>query len=245
MKCLILAAGLGSRLRGSAESKPLADLCGTPLIEHVVMRAQAGGASAFVVATGYRAEPLEAFLAELGRRLGIGIEFARVADWTLANGHSVLAGAAKIDGEFILLMSDHILDPGIVRGLVEGEPAGDGVILAVDRNLSGPLLDIDDATKVAVDGAGRIVAIGKQIDRYDAIDTGAFRAGPGLVAAIEEAIAAGGAGSLSEGVQRLAGHGRARTRDVSAAQWIDVDEPGMLALAANLIAGERPAWPVA
>jgi len=238
MRCLILAAGLGSRLRGSAESKPLAGLGGTPLIEHVIVRARSAGASEFVVATGYRAEPLEAFLNDLGRRLGVPIACARVADWTLANGHSVLAGAARIEGEYLLLMSDHVFDPAIVRGLVEGEPAGDGLVLAVDRKLSGPLLDIDDATKVELDDAGRIVRIGKQLTRYDAIDAGAFRAGPGLAVAIAEAIAAGGTGSLSEGVQRLAHRGLARTHDIGSARWIDVDEPRLLELAAGLVDSE-------
>jgi choline kinase len=58
--------------------------------------------------------------------------------------------------------------------------------------LSGPLLDIDDATKVDVAADGRIVRIGKTIASYNAIDTGLFLATPALAEAIGESIAAGG-----------------------------------------------------
>lgn len=238
MNCVILAAGLGSRMRGVSDSKPLSPVGGVPLIEHVVRRAAAGGADAFVVATGHEADRVEAFLTGLAERTGLPIDFARVADWTLPNGHSVLAAADRIEGDYLLLMADHLFDPAIVRGLLEDERDGAALVLAVDRNIAGPLIDIEDATKVALAADGGIAGIGKQLERYDAIDTGVFRATPALADAIRQAVAAGGAGSLSEGVQRLAAAGQALTMDVGAARWIDVDDPRMLALAERLVADE-------
>jgi len=229
MNCLILAAGLGTRLRGVSESKPLTPVGGVPLIEHVIRRAALGGATRFLVVTGHEAARLESFLAELQFRLALPIGWERVADWTLANGHSVLAGAEVLQGDYLLSMSDHLFDPAIVRRLLERR--GGGTLLAVDRNLAGPLLDIDDATKVALAPDGRIERIGKTIAAYDAIDTGLFLATPELADAIRADIAAGGSGSLSAGMQRLADAGKAGTVDVGAARWIDVDSPAMLALA--------------
>ena len=220
MDCLIIAAGFGSRLREVSPSKPLTPVAGVPLIERVIRAAAEGGATRFVVATGHEAERLEAFLATLP----FAIEPVRVADWDLPNGHSVLTGAARIAGDYLLTMSDHLFDPAIVRALIDAPPAD--LTLAVDRDLGGPLLDMDDATKVETDQAGAIVRIGKQLDRFDAIDTGLFRATPALA----EAIRAGG-GSLSEGVQRLADAGRAMTLDVTGRFWLDVDDPAALAKA--------------
>ncbi|MGZ8296843.1 MAG: NTP transferase domain-containing protein, partial [Allosphingosinicella sp.] len=77
MKCLIIAAGQGTRLRSIAAAKPLARVAGLPLIEHVVRRAAAGGASEFVVVTGYEPEPLEAFLHALSEASGLPIEIVR------------------------------------------------------------------------------------------------------------------------------------------------------------------------
>jgi choline kinase len=233
MNCLILAAGLGSRLRGVSESKPLTPVGGVPLVEQVIRRAAAGGATRFVVVTGHEAQRVEAFLADLQVRLALPIGWERVEDWTQPNGHSVLAGAGVLNGNYLLTMADHLFDPEIVEQLLKQRPAG--LALAVDRDLSGPLLDIDDATKVEVDGDGRIVRIGKALASYNAIDTGLFLATPALVESIRAAIDAGGSGSLSEGVQRLADAGLASTMDIGSARWIDVDSPAMLRLAETFV----------
>jgi 1L-myo-inositol 1-phosphate cytidylyltransferase len=229
MNCLIIAAGHGSRLRAISPCKPLTPVTGTPLIEHVVRGAMEGGASAFTVVTGHEAERLEAFLRELTGVLHVPIKVVRLADWDRPNGHSVIAGAAAIEGDYLLTMSDHLFDPAIVRLLVDAPHAA--LTLAVDRDLANPQLDMDDATKVALGSDGRIRSIGKALERFDAIDTGLFRATPALAVAIGEAIAAGGSGSLSEGVQRLADQGRAITIDIGGARWIDVDDPAALAKA--------------
>lgn len=220
MNCLIIAAGHGSRLRPVSPSKPLTPVAGTPLIEHVIRAAAAGGASAFTIVTGHEAERVEAFLATLD----FGIRTVRVADWDLPNGHSVAAGAAAIEGDYLLAMADHLFDPAIVARLIAAPAAA--LTLAVDRDLANPLIDLDDATRVETDGAGAILRIGKTLDRFDAIDTGLFRAGP--------ALAAGG-GSLSEGVQRLADQGLAATIDVTGLFWLDVDDSAALAKAEAVI----------
>ena len=214
MHCLIIAAGEGSRLRTVSPSKPLTPVGGVALIERVIRSAAAGGASAFTVVTGHEAARLEAFLATLA---DFPIRTVRTADWTLPNGHSVLTGAEAIQDDYLLTMADHLFDPEIARRLLAAPPAP--LTLAIDRALAGPLLDLDDATKVETDAAGAIVRIGKMLARYDAIDTGLFRATPALTEAIRAAP-----GSLSEGVQRLADRGRARTLDVTGLGWLDVDD---------------------
>ena len=55
MKCLIIAAGKGSRLRSIAEVKPLIPLRNTPLIERVIDSAMEAGADDFYVVVGYKA----------------------------------------------------------------------------------------------------------------------------------------------------------------------------------------------
>ena len=239
MKALILGAGYGSRLRGASESKPLTPVAGVPLIEHVIRCAAEAGATGFVVVTGHQAERVEAFLATLAGRLGLAIECVRTGDWSRQYGYSVLDGAAAIDGDYLLLMSDHLFDAEIARRLIEGASPEAAVTLAVDRRLEGELLDLDDATKVEVAPDGAIVRIGKTLLRYDAIDTGVFLATPALAEALRADIAAGGGGSLSEGIQRLADSGRARTLDIGSARWIDVDDPRMLGLAEALVAPDR------
>lgn len=230
MNCLIVAAGSGSRLRQVSESKPLTPVGGIPLIARVIAAASAAGATSFTVVTGHRAERIEAYVAALNA----AVRCVRLDDWTRPNGHSVLAGAAAVDGDYLLLMADHLFDAETARRLVAAGREGCDVRLAVDRDIASPLLDLDDATKVATGPGGAIVRIGKALDRYDAIDTGLFLAGPELAEAIRADIEASGEGSLSSGVQRLADAGRAATLDVTGARWIDVDDPRSLAQAETL-----------
>jgi choline kinase len=241
-KAVIIAAGQGTRLRAIAPSKPLARVAGTPLIEHVVRSAREAGVREFVVATGYEAEPLEAFLAELAPRLGVAIEAVRNPDWARPNGYSVLAAGERAGGDFALLMSDHLFDPAILAGLIAADKGKAALTLAVDRRVDNPQLDLDDATKVGVGEGGRILAIGKTLERYDAIDTGIFLATPALLEALREAIAAGASGSLSDGVQALAADGRARTWDCGGRWWLDVDDEAAFAKAeARFAAQASPA----
>ena len=231
MDALIIAAGYGSRLRELSESKPLTLVAGITLLELGVRQAVAAGAARVIIATGHRAADIEAVLPALAELVGVPIESARVADWSLPNGHSVLAGAARLDGDYLLMMADHIFSGAILSGLAQQGSPDRGVTLAIDRRLDSPLIDPDDATWVYTGERGRIRAIGKAIPTYDAVDCGAFLATPELALAIRAAIAAGCAGSLSEGMQRLADQGRAATWDVGQAWWMDVDDPRAHALA--------------
>ena len=231
MNCLILAAGHGSRLRGVSESKPLTPVAGRPLIAHVIEAAMAAGATDFTVVTGHEAKRVEAFLAGLAGQHDVPIEPVRLDDWDRPNGHSVMAGATRIEGDYLLLMSDHLFDPEIARRALASRAP---LTLAVDRDWRRESLDLEDATKVALDG-DRIVAIGKALDRFDAVDTGVFHATPALAEAIAAAVAEGKAGSLSDGVQRLADAGQARTVDATGLMWLDVDDPVALVKAEALL----------
>lgn len=229
MQCLIVAAGQGSRLRSLAESKPLAEIEGRPLIEHVIRAAADGGATSFVVATGYRAEPLEAWLEDFADGAGLPIRAARNPDWERPNGLSVLAAAPLLADDYLLAMSDHLFDPAIAASLCAAPPAP--LRLAIDRRGDSPLIDLDDATLVKIGEEGRIARIGKGLDEWDAVDTGLFRSGPALPEAIRKSLERGGQGSLSEGVQMLADRGEAFTLDATGRWWLDVDDPRAFALA--------------
>ncbi len=234
MDALIIAAGYGSRLADLSPSKPLTPVVGVPLIEIGVRQAMHAGVTRVVVVTGHKAEMVEAFLADLSLRTGIEIVPVRLSDWSTPNGFSVMAGATRCEGNYLLMMADHMFEADILARLLAEDRADRGVTLAVDRRVDSPLVDPDDATWVKMDDAGRITAIGKHITSYDAVDCGAFLATPELALAIRDAIADGKSGSLSDGMQRLADAGRAATMDIEDAWWMDVDDPRAHNLAEEL-----------
>ncbi len=239
MKALIVAAGQGVRLRGVAASKPLAQVGGIALIERVIAAAAQAGVSEFVVATGYEGEALARALADISHRLRLKVTCAFNPDWRGANGVSVLAAQAQLPGEFLLLMADHLFDPAILADLIALDAPETGVVLAVDSRLANPLVDLEDVTRVQTVG-GRITGIGKLIEPYDAFDTGLFRAGPALIAALQADVDGGGPGSISAGMQRLADAGRAHVFDIGDRFWIDVDDEAALEKAERYLATRRP-----
>jgi 1L-myo-inositol 1-phosphate cytidylyltransferase len=134
MKCLIIAAGKGSRLRQRGDSKPLVPILGLPLIERVIRNAIEAGADDFYVVTGYQEELIRVFLVGLTGRLGCRITPIFNRDWEKENGLSVLKAREYLKEPFLLLMADHLFDPAIARELM-ALPLSDGEIaLGVDRD---------------------------------------------------------------------------------------------------------------
>ncbi len=190
--------------------------------------------------TGHRADAVEAALPAIARAAGVDVEAVRCGDWSQPNGHSVLAGAARMEGPYLLVMADHIFAFSILQGLMADRPSDVGVTLAVDRRTDHPLLDPDDATWVRLNMDGRIEAIGKHIETRDAVDCGAFLATGELADAIRAAVAAGRPGSLSDGMQWLADRGRAATMDIGDVWWLDVDDARSHAQAQLCVREELP-----
>ena len=60
---------------------------------------------------------IEAALPDLAARAGLPVEAARVADWAKPNGWSVLAGAERISGDYLLMMADHVFAAPLLQGL--------------------------------------------------------------------------------------------------------------------------------
>ena len=212
------------RLRDVAPLKPLAPLHGKPLIAHVMDSGLQAGLEEFVVVTGYEADRLTAYLETFARAAGVRVTPVYNPDWAGKNGLSVAAAGPALGDSFVLMMSDHLFDPAIVRDLVAAGRGGAELVLAVDRRLDNPLVDLDDVTRVRTDSSDAIRAIGKGLSPYDAFDTGLFLASQGLVQAIRDDVAQGGGGSISEGVQSLADRGLASTFDVQGRFWLDVDD---------------------
>ena len=239
-KCLILAAGRGSRLGYSAAPKPLFPLLGVPLIERAILTASRAGIDDFTVVTGYEGDRVQHFLDRLAARRALQITHVMNEDWEASNGLSVLKARAELkEGPFVLLMADHLVEPRLLVGL-QSEPLEAGSVrLAVDRDLHNPLVDLEDVTKVQTED-GLLRRIGKGIERYNGFDTGCFLCSPALFSALDEAHAKNGDASLSDGIQILAQEGKVRTHDIGDAFWIDVDDAHAVKRAEKLFLDRLP-----
>jgi len=222
VKCLIIAAGQGMRLRSRGNSKPLVPLLGICLIERVIRAAITGGADDFYVVTGFEGEKLARFLGPLALRLKIAINIIHNEDWQQENGVSVLKAREALKEPFLLMMADHLVDPMLIQSLQKKEPKDGEVLLLVDSDMDNPLIDMEDVTKVQCKD-GHILNIGKRITDFNGFDTGLFYCTPAMFDALEDSHRLHDDSSLSGAMRILAKEGRALSVPARGF-WIDVDD---------------------
>lgn len=231
MQAIVLAAGMGTRLRSVSDSKPLTPVGGRVLLHRILDNLAAAGVTRPVVITGYAGDRVGAVAR------AAGAEVVHNRDWTAPNGVSVLAAAAVLEERALLVMGDHLASPALYAAVAAASLADAGLVLGVDRRLGHPWVDEEDVTRVSTrpmaGGLDRIVAIGKGIASYDAYDCGVFLISQALMSALAAVENPG----LSDGVRMLAAGGGAAVLDISCHDWIDIDDPRALAAAQAWVRG--------
>ncbi len=237
---VILAAGMGMRLRPLTDSVPKAmvSCAGWPLLSYTIRFArkvlgrESDGEDLdgrLVVVVGYRGEMVAALVEAEAR----GALVAWNHDYQKGNLLSVLAGLDQVagtqgcedhrtPGDFLLMNVDHIYPWAFAGRLLAAE--GD-IVAAVDRDRTlGP-----DDMKVQLDADGRVRAISKGLDHYDAGYIGMTlvraRAWDAYRQAMSEARSARGDAAVAEDVlQVLVDQGLpASTCDLSGLGWLEID----------------------
>lgn len=233
---LVLAAGNGDRFNtGSPQSKLLQPVLGQPLILRTLASAHAAGITSFEIIIGYEADAVRAAI-ERGAPAGVSVNFTVNPEWHLENGLSALAARDRLsDRRFALLMGDHLFESQVLARLLQTPAAADESLLAVDTR-PAPAEVAAEATKVRMDHA-RIVAIGKDLEEYDALDTGLFVCAPALFPALADARDAGDT-TLSGGIRRLADLRLMRGVEIGNAAWCDIDTLADLHTAEILLASQ-------
>ena len=221
-------AGAGSRLRGSADAmaKPLIPIAGRPLISYAIDSFDKVGVTTLHAVVGPNGDELAAAVAPL---LPAHMQFRPISNPNCdkQNGVSLLTAAGKVSAPFFLAMGDHLFERSILDHLIAHADL-DRLNLAIDRKI-GSIFDLDDAMKVRTQG-NVIAAIGKNLESYNAIDTGIFLC-PEITFEYLQRTLKGDDCALADGVRRMAEDGKAVAIDIREAWWQDVDTPEMLARA--------------
>src|SRR6266850_1976926 len=195
-------AGTGSRLRSSADTiaKPLIPIAGRPLISYAIDAFDKVGVKTLHAVVGPNGDELAAAVAPL---LPAHMRFRPISNlnWQKQNGVSLLTAAGKVRSPFFLAMGDHLFEPSILDHLIAHADL-DRLNLAVDRKIDS-IFDLDDAMKVRTQDT-LIVAIGKKLETYDAIDTGIFLC-PEIIFAYLRRTLKDDDCSLADGVRLMAG----------------------------------------
>ena len=110
MKAVILAAGLGTRLRPltNKKPKPMLPLGKKPLLEHLIKWIRKNGVKDIVLCVSYLHEIIEKYF-EDGRKFGVKIDYA-VSSKPLATAGQRKTAQKFIDGTFACVYGDSLFD---------------------------------------------------------------------------------------------------------------------------------------
>lgn len=230
-EAVVLAAGNGRRLASpSGLPKPLIPVAGRSLISRVLDRLFEAKVERVHVVVGYRAEEVQQQACLNGLR--DRVHWVQNQEYHLPNGLSLLAVQERVKDPFLLLMSDHLFEGSTLQDFVRlGAPPSGGV-LAVDSKVED-IFDLPDATKVMAAGE-QVQHMGKDLQSFNAIDTGIFALTPSVFGAMQESAAQGDQ-SLTGGISVLARTEGVRTWDIGRRRWIDIDTPAALREAERLV----------
>lgn len=107
MQAVLLAGGLGTRLRSVVNDrpKPMADVLGYPFLEYLILELKKHGITKVVLAVGYMGESIEAYFGT-GEKLGIEIQYSYEKEQLGTAGAIKNAAQYILDSEFFVLNAD-------------------------------------------------------------------------------------------------------------------------------------------
>jgi len=170
VKAVLLAGGLGTRMREETEyrPKPMVEIGGKPILWHIMRNLANAGVTDFVIASGYKSEVIDEYFANhpywanlaspreqavmfagKGEQEGWRVTVAFTGDVT-GTGGRVARVADLVDGQrFLVTYGDGLADVDVRRLLEFHDSSGSRATLtAVQPTSRFGLMDIDDAGRV-------------------------------------------------------------------------------------------------
>jgi choline kinase len=165
MKMIVLAAGMGSRLRPYTNDVPkcMVPLKGRPLIDYIFQNCIDLEVADISVVTGYKAEKIQ----------NANIKKYHNEDYDSSNMvYSLMCAAKELAGDVIISYSDIVYKSDVLKKLIDSESE---ISVVADRKwkelwekrMDNPL---EDAETFKVDANGNIKELGKVPNSYDEIE---------------------------------------------------------------------------
>lgn len=229
MIAMVLAAGLGTRLRPLTEriAKPALPLLGSTLLEGNLRLLAGAGVDEVVVNAHHLPQTVAAVARDAGERLGLRVHLSFEAPEVLGTGGALQAVRPLLDhGEpFLLVNGDVLTDLDPARALAAHRASGADTTMVLRPMPPGApfgAVEVDEGGRVA-----RIAGHGRDLTPGEKVSTWLFTGVHVLSSAIFEALPQKGASCVNrEGHARLIAAGRnVRAHLEEGGRWSDVGTP--------------------
>lgn len=122
MECVILAAGEGKRMRPLTAHRPkvMIPIANRPILEHLIIAARDAGITDFILVVGYGEKEIRNHFGD-GSALGTSIRYVTQRHQR-GTADALATVSEMVDGTFLLLNGDMILDPADIRAICRLTP---------------------------------------------------------------------------------------------------------------------------
>jgi dTDP-glucose pyrophosphorylase len=212
---VLMAGGLGSRLRPLTETtpKPLLEIGGRPLLETIIETLAEHGFRRLYLSVNYRADQIEAHFGD-GKARGLRIDYLR--EDTFLGTAGALSLLPEPPEAPLLVMNGDILTTLDFGQLMDFHDAQDADLTMCIRQISTRVpygvVDLDE---------NRIVAITEKPEQQHFVNAGIYVLDPGVVAG----IAAGRRLDMTELAQEVSAGGRTVAAFPIREYWLDIGQP--------------------
>src|SRR3972149_6309127 len=216
MKAVILAAGEGLRCRPLTltRSKVMIPVANKPVIEHIINAVAENGVKDIILVVGYKKERIMDHFGD-GFELGVKIRYV-FQDVQLGTAHAVNQVKEHIDGDFIVLNGDNLIDAGTISDLLAGKD-GEATLLAIEREeTSGYGIVIPENRKVK-----KILEKPKEVISH-LINAGIYVFSPEIFDEIDQtSLSETGEYAITDTIQQMIEKGKNVSFVESRSMWLD------------------------
>lgn len=130
MKAVILAAGIGTRLKHLTKDMPkvMIEFVDKPLLEYIVSILKENGIEEIVVIVGYKKEAIMNYFGD-GSRFGVKIEYVEQKNYKGGTADAINCARSKItENKFLVVYGDNFFESEVIGELIKKSKNYDGVI---------------------------------------------------------------------------------------------------------------------
>jgi glucose-1-phosphate thymidylyltransferase len=227
-QAVILAAGEGQRLRPFTVSKPkvMIPIANKPILRYVIEAVAREGIRNIVVVVGYRKDQVVDYFGS-GEQFGVEIDYVEQSQ-QLGTAHALKQVKGKVNGRFLTLSGDNIIEPGTISKLIDAEQ--DTILVNEQENIS------KYGVIEALDGVVTGIEEKPREAMSHLVNTGVYSFGDAIFEAIEQET------DLTSVIRNMILLGREVRICEATGRWLDVVYPwDMLKLNDLALANTSPA----
>ena len=216
MKAVILAAGEGLRCQPLTltRSKVMLPVANKPILEHVINALKSCGINEIIMVVGYKKERIMDYFQD-------GVDFKTNITYVeqkgqLGTAHAIKQASPHVDGEFIVLNGDNIIEASTITDIIKGK-SGDATLLTVTREYA-------EGYGVVIVHDGQVSKIVEEPveDISHMVNTGIYIFNPGIFEDIDlTPLSDTGEYAITDTIQQMIDAGKTINMVHTGSTWID------------------------